>query len=320
MVPRPTFPRTFGSFNSSSPARKTALTILSKGVPLARGVCVSEMPTRVLRSESALPSRKTRASDSGRSGSQHRQIDVRTRSGMAGSDRCNRLWMDRDIELARKLKKSDAASFILHFSTAFSLPSETFTYDVIQGLEDLPEFDNHVVHFRRELVRERPFDKTIQLYGYELKDLEAGNAGLDQALRRVLDGLEPHIVHCHFGWIGIPFVAALKRMSRQLPVVITMHGTDVNTWPAWFPWYREALKGVGSDRWVSFTTHTQTYKSKLLELGVPEQQVTIISNSFNPKFTGGRSVCRSTERSSPTLPSESSRLAVWTTGRGMSIS
>ena len=79
----------------------------------------------------------------------------------------------------------------------------------------------------------------------------------------------------------------LKR-GTGLPVVITMHGTDVNMWPVRYPWYRDALKDVRNHPWVSFTTHTETYRRKLLELGVPASQIEVISNSFDPKFAGGR--------------------------------
>jgi glycosyltransferase involved in cell wall biosynthesis len=194
-----------------------------------------------------------------------------------------RLFFEADLDKALALGKP-AATKILHFSNAFSVPSETFTYDVITGLEDYPDLDNYVMCFDRQLVRERPFSKVIELYGGTRADLEAFAPRALDKIERVLARLDPEIVHCHFGWVGVPLVMWLAQRGRQRPVVITMHGTDVNMWPARHSFYADALKTIGEKPWVRFTTHTRTYRDKLVRLGVPEARIEVIPNSFDAKF------------------------------------
>jgi hypothetical protein len=47
---------------------------------------------------------------------------------------------------------------ILHYISHFSLPSETFIYDLINNLED-SNLDNYVLNYHRELERERVVSK-----------------------------------------------------------------------------------------------------------------------------------------------------------------
>jgi glycosyltransferase involved in cell wall biosynthesis len=67
-----------------------------------------------------------------------------------------------------------------------------------------------------------------------------------------------------------------------------MHGTDVNLWPARHAWYSDALKSLGDKPWLSFTTHTNVYRDKLVRLGVSASRIEVIPNSFDPKFAQGR--------------------------------
>jgi glycosyltransferase involved in cell wall biosynthesis len=71
-------------------------------------------------------------------------------------------------------------------------------------------------------------------------------------------------------------------------LVITMHGTDVNMWPARHAFYADALKDMSDKPWVRFTTHTEVYRQKLIRLGVRGAQIEVIPNSFDPKFAQGR--------------------------------
>lgn len=189
-----------------------------------------------------------------------------------------------DIARALSRAKGGTELRVLHFSREFSRPSETFTYDVIRGLDALPNVDNHVMFFARELEQERPYAKTIQLHGCTRVELEAATPNLVELVELVLDGLRPQLIHCHFGWAGLPLVRILRQRSVRLPVVITMHGTDVNTWPERHAWYRDALAEAASDPGVWFTTHTETYRGKLAALRVAPQRVEVIPNSFAPTF------------------------------------
>jgi glycosyltransferase involved in cell wall biosynthesis len=222
----------------------------------------------------------------------------------------NRMLLQGDLERALRRRKAGASVRVLHLSNAFSVPSETFTYDVLTGLERMPELDNYVIFFKRELERERPFPKSIQLHGSSRADLERGEPRLLENLERVLEALRPDVIHCHFGWVGIPLVRWMETRARPIPIVVTMHGTDVNMWPGRHPWYIDALKGLGSQPWVAVTTHTETYRNKLERLGVPPLVVEVIPNSFDPMFLAELDVRESEPRSHFRIISVA-RMDVW---------
>ncbi|HEX6242696.1 MAG TPA: glycosyltransferase, partial [Polyangiales bacterium] len=202
----------------------------------------------------------------------------RLRSGFRGVRQ--RLYFEADLDKALTLAKAGAPR-ILHFSNAFSVPSETFTYDVISGLEATPDLDNYVMCFDRQLARERPYPKVIELHGATRADLEVFAPVAMRKIERVLSRVRPSVVHCHFGWVGVPLVMWLAQRGAPRPVVITMHGTDVNMWPARHSFYADALKTMADKGWVHFTTHTETYREKLVRLGVPATQIDVIPNSFD---------------------------------------
>ena len=188
-----------------------------------------------------------------------------------------------DLDAALSQRKSTATCRVLHISHKFSAPSETFTYDLITGLEARPDVENHVAFFYRELERERPFARTIHLRGLGRRELVDASPELVRSLRAVIDRVQPDVIHCHFGWVGIPILRILRAEGITVPLVITMHGSDVNLWPRQFSWYLDALRNLVTSQ-VTFITHSETYGRRLIGLGVPPDQLKIISNSVDPRF------------------------------------
>lgn len=180
--------------------------------------------------------------------------------------------------------KPAPAARVLHFSKEFSKPSETFTYLLIRGLDARTSFDNHVMFFERELSSERPYEKVVHLRGHGRAGLESGSKEFLAATREVLSALRPALVHCHFGWMGVPFVRVLRGLGSELPVVISFHGSDVNLWPRKYAWYKAQLKELARDRRVHGITHTETYRERLVALGLPRERIAVIPNAFAASF------------------------------------
>lgn len=192
-----------------------------------------------------------------------------------------------DAALNRSLRhaKSSPTMRVLHICKWFSRGSETFIYDLITGLEKGTGVDNHVLCFERALIRERPFSKVVKLPNRGFAQVEDGiDRYIAFTLKLAIKRLTPTLIHCHFGWVGVPILRFLEFLDIRIPVIITMHGTDVNTWPHIRPKYTEDLKRFAKRERVSLTTHSNTYKSRLVQLGVPHDKVTIIPNAFSPNF------------------------------------
>ena len=191
-----------------------------------------------------------------------------------------------EVRAAHSRAKPGASMRVLHFTNAFSVPSETFTYDVITGLERFDAVDNYVSFFKRDLLQERPFAKAIQMHGFARPQLDAATSEFVAAFGALIERVRPRLIHGHFGWVGVPLIRVLKQLGLDIPLVITMHGTDVNMWPRKYRWYREALRSLGREPSVTLTTHTETYRAKLKALSIPPAKVTVIPNSFDPSFAG----------------------------------
>ena len=98
---------------------------------------------------------------------------------------------------------------ILHYISAFSLPSETFIYDLINNLEDNGS-DNYILTHNRQLEDERPFSKVKVIYEkvsflkkvyFKLVD----NWGVrnKKDVLAYIDKLKPDVIHAHFGTNGV---------------------------------------------------------------------------------------------------------------------
>ena len=203
---------------------------------------------------------------------------------MAAYDALHRGRVRLDALRALRHKKPGTPPRILHVSRVFSAPSETFTYDLIRGLEQETDADNYVAYFERNLPRERPFAKLIKLHGTKRADLIAATALVSHHVDAVVGRIAPDLIHCHFGWVGLPLSKLLEKRGHSIPVVITIHGSDINQWPREYAWYRDALSSSNAYPHLSFLTHSDTYRSRICDLGVASERVFVIPNSIAPSF------------------------------------
>lgn len=167
---------------------------------------------------------------------------------------------------------------IVHICTKFSRTSETFIYDLIQGLEQAGA-ENHILTAARINTEERPFPRVrvlplsfwrkaafaIQKFGLGIYHFSLPTHATRQALRET----RPDIIFAHFGGTG----ACIAPLAGELgiPLVVTFHAFDLFLRPFRPSTYR-ALWASGAYA-VAISEHG---KQRLIELGCPSHKVRVI--------------------------------------------
>lgn len=178
---------------------------------------------------------------------------------------------------------------VLHFAETFSATSETFIYDYVRGLEEAG-VDNRVVAYRRANPDSRPFEDVslVEWPGrWNLRRLwhraEAALGGravrtatwpvLRSRLRRVVQRVEPDVVHAHFGPAGV--MVAPVAEAEGIPLVTTFYGYDVSTLLGqafWRQKYASALWPVVD----AATVLSNDMRRTVVDAGCPAERVRVV--------------------------------------------
>src|SRR5690606_18250447 len=134
--------------------------------------------------------------------------------------------------------------------------------------------------------------------GLDLSDMrveivpEAGG-GVGRALRfwpqrseprllRRLAQLDVQLVHAHFGTDATDIWPTVK--AARLPMVVTLHGYDINTHRWWWEaghgglfrrWYPRRLLSMAQDPAVRFIAVSRAIKERAVEFGIPRDKITV---------------------------------------------
>ena len=111
---------------------------------------------------------------------------------------------------------------------------------------------------------------------------------------QALKALRPDLVHAHFGTDATDIWPSVK--AAGLPLLVTLHGYDINTYREWWesgaggllrrPYPRRLLK-MAKDRSVRFIAVSKAIKRRAIEFGIPEERITVCyigldTNRFKP--------------------------------------
>lgn len=179
---------------------------------------------------------------------------------------------------------------ILHYISAFSLPSETFIYDLINNLED-HGLDNYVLTHNREIEDERPFSK-VKIISEKVSLIKRVYFKLfgvwkirnDKDVIKYIKELQPDIIHAHFGPNGVRIFNLLQKYNIDIPLVISFHGMDINVLPAKNKKYLDYLLKINLSNNVLFTTPSIFLKNKMLTLGFDAGAINVIPNAYSKIF------------------------------------
>jgi glycosyltransferase involved in cell wall biosynthesis len=99
---------------------------------------------------------------------------------------------------------------------------------------------------------------------------------------RTLRKLNADLVHIHFGTDAVDIWPSLRRL--KLPVVVTLHGYDINTYPQWWQagyggwrrrFYPRRLLKLAQDPNVRFIAVSGAMRARAIEYGIPAYKIAV---------------------------------------------
>ncbi|MEH6645926.1 glycosyltransferase [Sulfitobacter sp.] len=168
---------------------------------------------------------------------------------------------------------------ILHYATVFSAPSETFIYDLLGRLETGSPHTNVMLCQTRQLLDERPFERTITIdwphYRPEV---------IEQIFKFVLAHFRIDVLVAHFAINEHRLFQRIGDLAFGLPTISMCHGIDVFVMKTQ-PTYRNHLIGTFCARPNTAFTAVSTYLQGLMvEAGIPQDRINLLHNTVNPRF------------------------------------
>lgn len=162
-------------------------------------------------------------------------------------------------------------------------------YDYVTELER-QGLDNHVVTMCRKNAQTRPFEKVYEIE----QDRSRGTRGnlllrivrklglkkvdertwprIRKQLGKVVDQVQPDIIHAHFGGAGV----MISPVSQEcgIPLVTTFYGRDISaalSEPAWRSRYTKLWTSIGA-----VTVLSENMKARAESLGCPANKVHVV--------------------------------------------
>lgn len=191
---------------------------------------------------------------------------------------------------------------VLHYIPNFSVTTETFIYDQVLGIQE-QGIESAVLTAKRLNISSRPFSKV-----YLVPFNTIFNERITQSLvlrfqlmpllidythwQTVLNEFKPDVIHCHTGNAVKTWMHVSDKLKVNIPVIASMHGSDVNSEPLVRKQYKKVLTSAANADYVHWTVPSNFLKHKLtLNLSVPSEKTHIVYNAINPIFTHVKTPC-----------------------------
>ncbi len=179
---------------------------------------------------------------------------------------------------------------VLHYVSAFSLPSETFIYDLINNLEE-NGIENYVLTHHRQLEDERPFSKVKVTSEKEsfLKKMyfrlfDRWSIRNQKEVFNFIKEYKPDVIHAHFGPNGVKIFNLIQKYKLNIKLIVSFHGMDINVLPKQDYSYLEKLLSMNSANNTFFTSPSVFLKNKMLLLSLNNEKIKVIPNVYNERF------------------------------------
>jgi glycosyltransferase involved in cell wall biosynthesis len=182
---------------------------------------------------------------------------------------------------------------VLHYTQEFSPLTQTFIYEQIRATV-AEGYEIKVCTRKRVNITDRPFDDisitgnmnfirpNILRYLYAMHGIHKLTLGIG-GWRHILEKFKPDLIHCHFGWSLIDILPVLQYYNNSLPVLVSLHGTDVTVYPDLVGPFKSLLRKHPYR--IHYTTPSGFLKNEALKiLSIPDSSISVLPNMVNNKF------------------------------------
>ncbi|NOU51798.1 glycosyltransferase family 4 protein [Pseudoalteromonas sp. JBTF-M23] len=106
------------------------------------------------------------------------------------------------------------------------------------------------------------------------------------AWEMVIDEFKPDVIHCHTGHAVKTCIHVSERLGLNIPLVASLHGSDVNSEPLIRKKYQRVLSKAGKKKNVFWTVPSKFLRQKTIQnLAIPKDKISIVYNAINRCFT-----------------------------------
>lgn len=160
---------------------------------------------------------------------------------------------------------------VLHYKTNFLNRSETFIDRLIR---------NHIRYCPIALCyKKKHFSGNLPVYEVPQKgfgswiNFAAFHSNLPLPFyNEILQREQPELIHAHFGYDAFKLIRPAQK--HNIPLLVSFYGSDVSRLTSEFGWKKRYKKLASAG--AHFIAATNFMKSQLIELGFPEQKISIV--------------------------------------------
>jgi colanic acid/amylovoran biosynthesis glycosyltransferase len=191
-------------------------------------------------------------------------------------------------------------SRIVHFVDIYLQHTETFIYNFI--IKSAEKFDITIITFSIQNIVFFPLPANVTIIllpplahkrrsvsglSKYLYDIISGKPMWSRSMRKEITKINPLLVHCHFGPIGILFAQFLKLYSLKFKYAVSFYGYDASLLPKKSIVYRNKLVLIWRSASVIFA-EGPVMKDRIIKLGASESKIhlnpIIINQKQYPNF------------------------------------
>ena len=165
---------------------------------------------------------------------------------------------------------------VLHYKTKYLNRSETFIDRLVRNHQ---EYEPSVLCYEAKSftdglpVYESPKKGVARLTNLTAFHLNLPLPYYTSTIRQ----LQPDVIHAHFGYDAYKLIGPAQK--NNVPLVVSFYGSDVSRLPSEFGWQKRYKKLA--DAGSHFIAATEFMKGQLIDLGFPEDKISVVPFGIN---------------------------------------
>jgi len=165
---------------------------------------------------------------------------------------------------------------VLHYKTKYLNKSETFIDRLVRNHQ---EYAPSVLCYEaKSFIDGLPVYESPKKGVARLTNMVAFHLNLPLPYyTSTIRELQPDVIHAHFGYDAYKLIGPAQK--NNVPLVVSFYGSDVSRLPSEFGWQKRYKKLA--DAGSHFIAATEFMKGQLIDLGFPEDKITVVPFGIN---------------------------------------